>query len=502
MSNAIAQELFGESEWTLEKLEKITELEREIAEELALDYYPIQIEIITPEQMIDAFTSVGMPIMYQHWSFGKHFLQHERSYQQSGGLAYEIVINSNPSHVYCMETNTVVTQALVIAHAAFGHNSFFKKNYFFQQWTHADAIVDYLVFARGYVNECEEKYGVDALEDVLDACHALSHYGVDRYKRPPRLSLVEEENRQRERAEQYERDLNILWHTIPRKTEEQKKEEKFPKEPEENILYFLEKNAPNLPVWKREIIRIVRKIAQYFYPQRLTKMMNEGFATFVHYYIINRLYEKGFLTEGAMLEFLQFHTNLANQRDLNFYINPYSLVFKMFLDIKRICENPTPEDREWFPELMGVPWVAAVQDAMQNFKDESFILQYLSPKVIRDFRIFSVRDNDKETDLGVTAIHRDDGYRHVRRVLASHFDPGINEPMIEVATVAVKSDRTLALRHHRVNRRPLEKTDTERVLLYTEKLWEFPVELEEEDEEGRVRTLWRIAKGEVVTAPT
>ena len=42
-------------------------------------------------------------------------------------------------------------QTLVIAHAAFGHNHFFKNNYLFRQWTDADGILDYLTFARDYV---------------------------------------------------------------------------------------------------------------------------------------------------------------------------------------------------------------------------------------------------------------------------------------------------------------------------------------------------------------
>ncbi len=45
------------------------------------------------------------------------------------GLAYELVINSNPCISYLMEENTMAMQALVIAHACYGHNSFFKNNY-------------------------------------------------------------------------------------------------------------------------------------------------------------------------------------------------------------------------------------------------------------------------------------------------------------------------------------------------------------------------------------
>jgi spore cortex formation protein SpoVR/YcgB (stage V sporulation) len=88
--------------------------------------------------MMDAYASVGMPVNYRHWSFGKHFLATEKSYRRGQmGLAYEIVINSNPCIAYLMEENTMTMQALVIAHAAYGHNSFFKGNYLFRQWTDA-----------------------------------------------------------------------------------------------------------------------------------------------------------------------------------------------------------------------------------------------------------------------------------------------------------------------------------------------------------------------------
>ena len=81
--------------------------------------------------------------------------------------------------------------------------------------------------------------------------------------------------------------------------------------PEENLLYFLEKNSPILQDWQRELLRIVRNVAQYFYPQRQTKLMNEGCATFVHYHIVNELYDEGLISEGALLEILHSHSNVV-----------------------------------------------------------------------------------------------------------------------------------------------------------------------------------------------
>jgi stage V sporulation protein R len=123
----------------------------------------------------------------------------------------------------------------------------------------------------------------------------------------------------------------------------------LPAEPQENLLYFIEKNAPLLEPWQRELVRIVRKIAQYFYPQRQTQVMNEGWATFWHYTLMNRLYDEGYVNDGFMIEFLQSHTSVMQQLpfDHPYYsgINPYALGFAMMSDIKRICQEPTAEDR-------------------------------------------------------------------------------------------------------------------------------------------------------------
>ena len=161
---------------------------------------------------------VGMPLMYPHWSFGKRFAREEALYRKGyQALAYEIVINSNPCISYCMEENTMTMQTLVIAHAAFGHNHFFKNNYLFQQWTDADGILDYLDFAKRYVAACEERHGHDAVEAMLDAAHALMDQGVFRYRRAAKLNLREYERAARERRERRDaEDYNELWRTVAR----------------------------------------------------------------------------------------------------------------------------------------------------------------------------------------------------------------------------------------------------------------------------------------------
>jgi stage V sporulation protein R len=488
------------ADWTKELIQKYYNTIEGIAADFKLDTYPNQLEIISAEHMLDAYASVGMPIGYNHWSFGKHFIQNEQSYRRGKmGLAYEIVINSDPCIAYLMEENSMMMQALVIAHACFGHNSFFKGNYLFKTWTDAEAIIDYLVFAKNYISKCERKHGVSEVEDTLDSCHALMNYGVDRYKRPHPISMREEKRRLNDRELFLQSQVSELWKTIPNqnKNQDNEKRSKFPAEPQENILYFIEKNAPLIQPWQREIVRIVRKIGQYFYPQRQTQVMNEGWACFWHYTILNEMYDRGHVTDGFMIEFLQSHTNVVAQPDFDspYFngINPYALGFAMMTDIRRICENPDEEDRRWFPDIAGSNWRETLEFAMKNFKDESFIAQFLSPKLIRKFKLFAIDDNDKQQKLTVSAIHNESGYRYIRQKLSEQYNLSSNEPNIEVYDVDINGDRSLTLRHTPANRVPLAN-NTQAVLKHLHRLWGFTVKLDTLDENGDRKEIDRCPK--------
>jgi stage V sporulation protein R len=495
---AKSKRLPSPSDWSFELIEEYFAAIKDTAQKFGLDTYPSQLELISSEQMLDAYASVGMPVNYRHWSFGKQFISSEKSYRRGHmGLAYEIVINSDPCIAYLMEENTMPMQALVMAHACFGHNSFFKGNYLFRMWTDASSIVDYLVYAKSYIAECEERHGLDAVEEILDACHALMHHGVDRYRRPQKISMVEEEIRRKDREAYLQQQVNDLWRTLPKQAGKQSKKEhrRFPEEPQENILYFIEKNAPLLEPWQREIVRIVRKIAQYFYPQRQTQVMNEGWATFWHYTLLNDMYDQGMLTDGYMMEILSSHTNVVFQPPVGHPaysgINPYALGFNMFCDIRRICENPTDEDREWFPDIAGSDWQKTLDYAMRHFKDESFIGQYLSPRIMRDFRLFSIVDDSTQKELEVSAIHDESGYRRVREALSRQHDLNWREPNIQVWNVNLRGDRSLTLRHTRNNDRPLDN-GAEEVVKHVARLWGFRVRLESVDAHDRVLQHWEV----------
>ena len=470
--------LWTGSEWTFPLIDKVYKGIEEIAiDEMGLDPYPAQIEIITSEQMVDAYTSIGLPINYRHWSFGKHFARQWDAYQRGMmGLAYEIVINSNPCIAYLMEENTMTMQSLVIAHAGFGHSHVFKNNHMFREWTDATSIIDYLIFARNYIHDCEVREGYTEVETFLDSCHALLSYGINRYKRPSKLSVAKEKARQEQRDAYRQLQVNEVFDTLMKDDKTPDAKKRIPAQPEENILYFCEKFAPDLPVWKREIIRIVRRISQYFYPQAHTKVLNEGAATYSHYRIMNRLHEKELMTDGAMIEFLHSHTNVVSQPkfDDKRYngINPYALGFAMMCDIERICHKPTEEDRRWFSDWAGCgDEMSVLKEAWAEYRDESMIRQFLSPNVIRDLRLFQIKDDRKEPEYVVTAIHNDAGYRQIVETLANSYERHAMVPQIEVEEMDPK-ERSLKLIYRPYQKRVLANMD--KMLKHVQNLWGNP----------------------------
>ena len=487
--------LYEGADWDFDVLRRVHDACEEIAlGEMGLNIYPNRIEVISSEQMLDAYASIGLPLYYRHWSFGKHFAQQEAMYRKGlRGLAYEIVINSDPCLSYVMEENTATMQALVIAHAAFGHNHFFKNNRQFTDWTDAKGILDYLEFARGYVAKCEERYGEAAVERLLDSAHALMSHGVNRQQGRRSLDLKREAERERERREHDERIYDVLWSTIPKaavtpaaQREEEAKRRALLQLPQENILYFLEKAAPRLEPWQREILRIVRRIAQYFHPQRQTKMMNEGCATYVHHRILNRLHEEGRISDGAMLEILHSHSSVVMQPEFDdprySGMNPYALGFAMMEDIERIARTPSEEDRAWFPDWAGCgDHMGVLREAWAEYRDESFILQFLSPTLMRKLRLFHVSDDAEQPALHVEAIHDELGFRKLRSAFARQYDPSWTDADIQVVDVDLGGDRRLILEHRVTAGRLLEEGEARQVLRHLAALWTYDVLLQEVD---------------------
>ena len=268
-------------------------------------------------------------------------------------------------------------------------------------------------------------------------------------------------------------------------------------QPEENILYFLEKYSPILETWQREVIRIVRKISQYFYPAYQTKTMNEGFACFTHFYIMNRLYDKKLINEGSILEFLNLHTSVVSQQTFNSKnytgLNPYYLGFEMFRDIKRICTEPNKLDIELFPNIVGKDWLNVILDAVENYRDESFVRQFLSPNLVKKLKFFTLNNDANKDEYLVTNIQNIEGFKNIRNVLAKNYELSNYFPDIQIIDVNLKGNRTLSIKHTMIDNKHLNHTDARLVLEHLQKLWGYKVHLISVNNEGK--TTWSAVAG-------
>jgi len=478
------------SEWSFADLRHAYDLcAGHFSQLIDVPLYENQLEVIAAEQMLDAIAAVGLPVHYGHWSFGKSFLNSQRNYLAGHSpLAYEIVLNTRPAIAYLMETNTLAMQTLVIAHACFGHNAVFANNYLFKERSNADAILDYCVFARDYVRRCEERYGCDRVEEVLDAAHALQDHGVDRYRSPSRLDSKREREAQAERmraamAQNAQHAFASLRTTAPTESPLFAKPERFPAEPQDNILYFIEKHSPSLEPWQRELVRIVRKFAEYFHPQRFTKVLNEGFASFTHYTLLHALHEAGDISDAIFLETMESHTAVIRQTPYS-ELNPYALGFAVFRDLRRLCEHPEAEDFQYMPAVAGRELRSVLREAITDYRDDSFLLQFLSPRVVRDLKLFACSAPGEASHWTVDAVQDLEGFETVRSRLARHYQYEHVVPEIEVLDYARSNTRALTLRYRALGGRSLDTEAATRVMRHVKRLWNFPIRMLESDDSG------------------
>jgi stage V sporulation protein R len=301
------------------------------------------------------------------------------------------------------------------------------------------------------------------VELLLDSCHALMNLRRGPLQAPERrCRWPRSEERQREREEPTcKSQVNDLWRTVPgarpgapRRMDSRAR---FPPEPQENLLYFIEKNAPLLEPWQREVVRIVRKLAQYFYPAAPDPGDERGLGDLLALHPDESPVRRGLVAEGL-------HAGVpavAHQRDLpalhtaRWYsgINPYALGFAMFSDIKRICEKPTEEDRRWFPDIAGSDWRKTLEFAMRNFKDESFIAAV--PLTQGDPRPQAVHGAGRRRggELEVGDPRRARLPAHPRDPLADQYNLGSASPTSRSGTSDLRGDRSLTLRHVQDDRR-------------------------------------------------
>ena len=309
------------SDWTLKDLQGWDDKICEIAESHGLDWYPITYETCDYFEMLGNMSYHGMPTHYGHWSYGKSFEVQRQQYQAGmTGLPYELIINSNPCISYLMKENPLHLQVLIMAHCV-GHSDFFKNNRSFSH-TRADTVVPRMRNAKKRIQSYIEdpSIGIEAVETVIDAAHALS-YQVPRH--PTELRDLSEI---RNEWQEFNRE-SVLSGKMS-----ESKYNRIPQEPEYDILGFIGQYARKVEDWERDIIEIIRDEAYYFMPQIRTKTMNEGWACFWHYKILHELE----LPQKYHIPFLKSHNQVVRPHLGS--VNPYHIGFHLFNKIEERFE--------------------------------------------------------------------------------------------------------------------------------------------------------------------
>lgn len=500
--------LVDDKHWTTPQIERMFEEIQIIAlEDLKLDVYRNQFRIVPDDQMLKAMASSGLPINYDHWSHEMEYLKLKQKRDSGGGTPYELVINSDPCISFNMESNSAAMHALVIAHAAFGHNHFFKNNFLMRQWTDAKAIIPLLKQARAFVLDCEEKYGMRAVEEVLDAGHAI---GFDGVSRTPNKRIYESERSKNQRhfeawMNQKNLDAQMEGLVSPKPVEQSEvsaREAAFAQRqkqmglPENNLFEFIAAYSPNqnLAHWQRRLLLMVGEIKQYFWPNIQTNMMNEGCATFVHNYISGKLDEQGKMSNAAMLEIKESNSMVIFQMDHHMFkinpetgeqeisgaqFNPYFLGESLANEIKRVSMEPTSEDYEWFDNSSFVgngDWRSAVKEAWATSSNASGVRQYMTPHLMRKLHMFSM-NIEPEYGLEVTATHIDGrkGYERIRSTLADQYEVGNMIAGLSVVDYDRYGDRTLVLETLVRNGQMLVESELSEVLKHIHRLWGYGV---------------------------
>lgn len=435
--------------WTLDDLEKWDRKIEAKAKELGLDFYPQEFEICNYHDMLGYEAYIGIPSHYPHWSYGKRFEKQRTLYRYGVvGLPYEMVINSNPSLAYLMLDNSLALQILTIAHV-YGHNDFFKNNNAFAH-TKPEFVLNMFKLHANRVRSYIEDPGIGyaKVENILDAAHAIS-LQCNRYKQ---VKIDNDADIRKKMMEKLRRDAGRWDHLKEPEPEEDMDFHRIPLEPEYDILLFIRDHHPFLDDWQRDLITIVREETDYFMPQIETKIMNEGWASFFHYHILQQLD----LPEALYWEFIKAHNQVI--RPHLGQINPYHLGYEIYNDICR-RENKLKDDDP-------IELCDKIFEIRKVDRDAAFLRRYLTKKLMGKLNLFEYSEDAEKVEI--TELSDEKGWKKVRDTLVQN--TGFNAiPVIRVEEVKFGSQQLML--QHEFDGRELQMDYLRNTLKYIHQIW-------------------------------
>jgi len=313
--------------------------------DFGLDFYPTVVEMLTYDEMSEIAAYGGFPNRYPHWRWGMEYEELQRGYMYGQHRIYELVINTNPTYIYCLNSNTLLDNVTVVAHAT-GHNHFFKNNIFFRHTSQnmMNELANHGSRIRRYMSRWgKEKVGefIDHLlriETLIDPTKAWETRQVKEpiikdarnYRYPKRIKI----NKDRMYMDSWVNSKDYIEKEKQRINKEERIEELgIQKSPERDIYGWIKDNC-NLKPWQADIMSMLYEEALYFAPQGMTKTANEGFASWVDYHIIAKeglcALGQGSHDEGIVEYSIHKMGVLGGKHSMN----PYKLGFMLLMDLE------------------------------------------------------------------------------------------------------------------------------------------------------------------------
>ncbi len=457
---------------------------RQHAVDGGLDFFEVIYELVDYDEMNMIAAYGGFPVRYPHWRWGMQFEELQKQYSYGLAKIYELVINNDPCYAYLMRCNPLVDQKLVMAHV-YGHSDFFKNNCWFSHTNRkmVDTISNHAVRIRRHIDE----QGQDVVEEFIDVCLSLENlidphlpYFSDGLSKSEEELDAERTNAKgiRFSTQPYMEEFVNPPDVLAREKEEMinriDDSERFPDQPEKDVLRFLLHHG-QLRRWQRDVLSIIREEAYYFAPQGMTKIMNEGWASYWH----SKMMTTKILDASEVIDYADHHAGtLGGSPGV---LNPYKVGIELFRDI----------EARWDTGKHGKEWESCgdahgkrdwnqnhgkgrekIFEVRRNHNDITFIDEFLTKEFCDQHKMFTYKFDRQQGKYVV------DG-REFSEIKGAFLDQLSNcgRPQIEVVDGNLSNRGELLLKHH-WSGVPLKFDYARRTLENLYKVWGRPVHLE------------------------
>lgn len=493
-----------------QRLIKIEERLYQYAEEYGLKHCPIEWDIVPDEKMLEIM-AYHIPGNISNWKFGRDY-ERLRTINEHvhSGLPYEVVINSDPSRAYLMKSNTLGVQILVMAHVL-AHVSFFTMNKYFVK--SKKDIIQYMQMASERFLTYEKRYGIDDIEKTVDAAHAIQFHSSpfdNETEEQKRERIFEYERRKYHNVSKSEfRDLfdngedkvkkdierfnQELWRKLKRRT---------PVEPTADLLRYIIDNSNELDDWQQDICEVLRTEGRYYWPQIKTKFMNEGFATYWHEVLIERLYRENLITNTEHAEFT--YSNALVKATHPKQMNPYLVGWHIWKNIVERwdkgqhgkeyeqCEDSRAKS-EW--DTGAMEGHKKMMEVMSSYTDWFFVQDFLTPELVKEMKmyIYVMKEGFDTVDFVIT---RHDAKQVAEIIIQSFAHSHI--PLIEIIDGNYKGTGKMLLEHQHSGA-DLDMTYAKKTMEHISILWGNEVALKTLVNDQNVLIAAKDGKSNIIT---